>query len=194
MTRPLKDRRERRHPFVRFLFMDFSVFLRRFILKREGARLARGPIPTPPVPVAQAKAQQGQAKEPGRPLFTTGIERIDQDHQQLTATIRKLQKALHDGSSNEVVLETLDFLVRYSEDHFTLEEAYMKHIDFPGLPAHRESHGKVRATILKLHERIASGDTTVALELSSMLFKYLSDHIMGEDSAYVEHARTRKSM
>lgn len=173
--------------------MDFSDFLRRFILKRQGAKLARGPIPAPPVPVARAKPKQDQAEEHGSPLFITGIERIDQDHHQLTATIRQLQKSLHDGSSQEVVIETLDFLVRYSEDHFTLEEAYMKHIDFPGLPGHRASHGKVRATILKLRERISSGDSTVALELSAMLFTYLSDHIMGEDSAYVEHARTRKS-
>jgi hemerythrin-like metal-binding protein len=178
MSHPTERRRHRR---FRLLFIDIKDFVRRFILKRHATHLVAGPRPDVHSP------RSGSGLDPS---LATGIEQIDRQHQELTAAARRFQEAVQAGSGFEVLTGTMESMIRYAEDHFTLEEAYMAHIKYPHLPAHREDHARLRARISYLQQRVAGGgDLAKVLELSAQLCKYVRDHIVKEDAAYAEFAR-----
>ena len=128
------------------------------------------------------------------PSLATGIDRIDRQHRELMTALQDFQKAVQEGSGLRIVNGTVERMVRYTEDHFMLEESYMNHIKYPRLPSHREDHARLRARIRYLRQRLGEGDREKALELSNHLCQYLRDHILKEDSAYAEFARGGKTL
>jgi hemerythrin-like metal-binding protein len=183
----------RRHRRFRLLFIDVSDFVRRFILRRQAAMLVAGPRP------AAHPAPSATPAHPARPAhqgsgwdssLATGIERIDRQHQVLMASIRDFQQAVQEGSGHEALAGMVSQMSRYAEDHFTLEEAYLAHLKYPHLPAHREEHARLRARVLYLQQRLAGGGPAKVQELAAQLCKYFRDHILKEDAAYVEFARS----
>lgn len=158
--------------------MEVTEFVRFYILQRQAKKLVPGPRPAIHPPQSGLQWDLSLA---------TGIERIDREHQELMVAIQRFQKAVQEGSGLGIVNGTVKLLVRYSEDHFTLEESYMAQIKYPRLPAHREDHARLRARIRYLQQREA--DPAKALELSTQLCQYLRDHILKEDASYAEFAR-----
>lgn len=160
--------------------MDATQFVRFYILRRQGTKLVPGPRPAVHPPRSGSRWDSSLA---------TGIERIDEQHRELMVAIQHFEKAVKDGSGLRTVDATVEALVRYAEDHFTLEESYMAHIRYPRLPAHREDHARLRARIRYLQQRFGEGDSAKTLELSSQLCQYLRSHFVREDAAYAEFAR-----
>lgn len=160
--------------------MDVMQFVHSYTLRREARRLVPGPRPAVHPP------QTGPLWDAS---LATGIERIDRQHQQLMAALQRFEEAVQEGSALEIVNATVRQLVRYTEEHFTLEESYMAHIKYPRLPAHREDHARLKNRIQYLRQRTGSADPAKALELSKQVCRYLRDHIRKEDASYVEFAR-----
>lgn len=123
------------------------------------------------------------------PRYETGIPEIDAQHRNLVELIRRLQAALEEGLPQATALELSGFLLRYVEEHFRDEEAFMERIHFPGLPDHRLLHERLRARAVKIAERISTGEAGSAEELSLLLFEWLRDHILHDDFSYAAHAR-----
>jgi hemerythrin-like metal-binding protein len=174
-------RPEGKHRHFGFLFMDVTQFVRSYILRRQARRLVPGSRPAVHPP------QIGPLWDAS---LATGIERIDRQHQLLMAAIQRFEEAVQEGSALEIVNGTVKQLVRYAEEHFTLEESYMAHIKYPRLPAHREGHARLRNRIQYLQQRTGGQDPAKALELSRQVCQYLRDHIGKEDAAYAEFARS----
>jgi hemerythrin-like metal-binding protein len=126
------------------------------------------------------------------PKYATGIPAIDEQHKSLINAIHALQVAIEEGRAQAETLELMEFLERYVDEHFALEEAYMEHISFPELPAHREVHDRLRIRVQALHSRLSRGDAGVTMELPMLLFEWLRDHILHDDFSYVHHARERR--
>jgi hemerythrin-like metal-binding protein len=123
------------------------------------------------------------------PRYATGIAAIDYQHKTLVEHIGKLQQALEAERIQEEAAGLMEFLVRYVDEHFTLEEAYMEHIGYPGLAEHRDLHGRLRIRVQALADKVARGAPGTGMELSLLLFGWLRDHILHDDFMYVEHAR-----
>jgi hemerythrin-like metal-binding protein len=130
--------------------------------------------------------------ETPQPPFLSGVDRIDRQHVALLGAIHELRGAMRTPGGEEALPGIMATLATYVEEHFAYEEAYMRHIGFPGLAEHFKEHAYFRAQVHQLNQRVAVGDTTVALELSSVLFKWFKNHLLQEDILYVEHARRRK--
>jgi hemerythrin-like metal-binding protein len=126
------------------------------------------------------------------PKYATGIPAIDNQHKSLVEAIHALQLAIEEGRAQAETMELMQFLLRYVDEHFSLEEAYMEHLAFPDLPAHRDLHDRLRTRVKALHDRLARGDAGVTMELPLLLFEWLRDHILHDDFSYVNHARDRK--
>jgi len=126
------------------------------------------------------------------PRFATGIPAIDVQHRNLVEVIHKLQLALETGQPHKETMEIMQFLLGYVDEHFTLEEAYMEHIGYPGLPQHRKLHEQLRIQVNALHDRLSNDEPGSAMELSLLLFHWLRDHILHDDFSYVFHAQERK--
>ena len=128
------------------------------------------------------------------PKYATGIPAIDAQHKNLVEVIHKLQQALEKGHPHAETMEIMQFLLRYVEEHFILEEAYMEYISYPGLHQHRKLHEQLRMQVIALNDRLAKNEPGSAIELSLLLFHWLTEHILHDDNSYVAHAKARRKL
>ena len=70
----------------------------------------------------------------------TGNELIDQQHQELIDRVNKLLESCYMGTEKRTAIQTLNFLLDYTEFHFKAEEKLQEDAGYPGLEAHREQH------------------------------------------------------
>jgi hemerythrin len=176
---------ERRRPRrFRIVHISLEAFVKRFILRQKGASLpATGE--DHPVPASLSSSEKSIP-------WKCGVTPLDEQYELLFKAIRKFQGALKSGAQPSVIQASLNSLACQVEGHLALEEAYLEHIGFPGLAAHRPGHKAFRHQLQAFHDRLAEGDTTAGLELSQVLFAWLRVHVMKEDSVWSEFARSRR--
>ena len=118
-------------------------------------------------------------------LASIGHEEIDRQHGELFRAIRRLQHVLQQDEGYDEVESLLLFLRHYVEDHFTLEEHYMKAYSFPQSLKHHQDHTRFVKVIHSLESR--SIDTPerahVADEALRILYRWLQQHIARMDTA-----------
>ena len=77
-----------------------------------------------------------------------------------------------------------DILVQlklYAEHHFTLEEAYMQMLGFPGTEEHIRAHDRFREELEAMLETDPSMHESLQISLSDFLYKWLKLHVLGID-------------
>ena len=117
-------------------------------------------------------------------------KKLDDQHKQLLEQVNSLLEALAGGKSNLIVIEqTLGFLDRYIEEHFTDEERYMEEHQYPRLEEHRALHSKFIEHYKQMKEQIytfASVDEML-IDLEVHLGRWWIDHIGGADKDYAAY-------
>ena len=66
----------------------------------------------------------------------TGNSLIDTQHQELIARVNKLTDSLENGKKKNVAIQTLAFLMDYTEFHFAAEERLQEEAAYPEIEAH----------------------------------------------------------
>lgn len=124
------------------------------------------------------------------PLFTWNssysvkVERFDEDHQQLFDIINELHEGMKAGRSKDVMHDVLTKLLRYTERHFTAEEAVMKDLGYAQLPAHIEQHRKFTGKIKDVADQYKAGAVGLSVDVLDFLTKWLAQHIVAIDKQY----------
>ncbi|HOQ06158.1 MAG TPA: bacteriohemerythrin, partial [Anaerohalosphaeraceae bacterium] len=116
--------------------------------------------------------------------FSVGIPEMDRQHQRLVDLINQFYDALQLGRSKEIIQQTLRELVGYVNTHFSEEEALMRQIGYPALPAHQTKHQRLVAHVQKLFEDFQAGRPVNSLNLAEFLKNWLVTHIQKEDKQY----------
>ena len=116
--------------------------------------------------------------------FETGIPVIDAQHKALFQAINHLAESVREGTSASRIKESLDFLVQYTLEHFQTEEAYMRDMAYPELPAHQEEHRQLMGKAQDLQAKLAGGRPVTA-NVSIFLADWLKHHINEVDMGYV---------
>lgn len=98
----------------------------------------------------------------------------DKQHQVLFELIDKINKS-------EVNASVFRQLFEYAENHFVLEEEYMKQLDYPGMDEHVRAHDKFRSELDCMMQEFTSYDERFRQALSEFLSKWLKGHIFGLD-------------
>lgn len=122
--------------------------------------------------------------------FETGLGMIDAQHRALFEAVNRLAEAYQSGEAHARVQESLEFLVRYTWEHFQDEEQVMRESGFPGLSAHSEEHSRLLQEVHKLQAQQAAG-RLVTMELTIFLADWLSRHIESTDMQYVDFLRNK---
>jgi hemerythrin len=183
MPEAFHERRQRR-PF-RIIYITVDAFLQRFILRGEGAPIVPPSLEHRPIQAAAPSSEKTNQ-------WKCGVARLDEQYEALFKVIRQFQGALKSGAEVGVMEEALASLGGHVEGHLALEEAYLEHIGFPGLPEHRQGHQTFQQQIHAYHCRIGDGDQGAGLELSQLLFAWMKVHVMKEDSVWSEFAKSRR--
>jgi hemerythrin len=87
--------------------------------------------------------------------FETGIGIIDTQHKALFAAVNKLADSFKSGTSKTEVKACLDFLVKYTVDHFSTEEKIMRDMGYPKLTSHVVEHTQLVEKAKDLQTKLA---------------------------------------
>lgn len=115
----------------------------------------------------------------------TGIEIIDAQHREIT---RHVNTVYHAVCLKERALEEASMRELFAciEEHLQFEEELLDAAGYPGLNAHRRSHGKFRQRLHRYFATFIDGND-VSLALLADLRMWLTTHIRYDDTAYASH-------
>ena len=115
--------------------------------------------------------------------LSVGVGLIDEQHKMLIDHLSNLAKAMESGMGQAKIVETLDFLIKYTDFHFGTEEKHMANHDYPGIADHQAKHAEYKKTLADLDRDFTEEGATaeVAVSLDTLLVNWLVDHIKGTD-------------
>jgi hemerythrin len=119
-----------------------------------------------------------------RGAYNTNIREMDKDHQALFQTANRLYEEISSGRNKFVLSETLDFLIRYTEEHFSNEEKLMEDYDFPGYESHIKQHERLIFEVQELKDKFLAGEIQMDMRIINFLKDWIINHILTEDRQY----------
>ena len=82
----------------------------------------------------------------------TGNELIDGQHKELIDRVNRLVESCTSGKEKNVAVQTLDFLMDYTELHFAAEEKLQEEAGYPELEGHKAQHAQFKKAVDELRE------------------------------------------
>ncbi len=120
-----------------------------------------------------------------RDAYATGHAAIDGQHRELFHRAGDLYLAMQSGDGQAKAKELLDHLTAYVQTHFHDEEAIMAKAGYTDLPAHQRLHQDLVRQVMELYASIKRGEPLKTLDVSAFLSRWLSEHILKHDHAYI---------
>ncbi len=118
----------------------------------------------------------------------TGIDSIDRQHMELFARMQQLYDSYVEGKNVQTVIETMQYLKVYVDEHFATEEEYMKKHNYPNaqrhIVAHRNFINDFSELEKELNENGYSNDFN--LDFSVKVIDWMKNHVMMEDTLLAE--------
>jgi hemerythrin-like metal-binding protein len=119
-----------------------------------------------------------------KPRYSVKVRSCDAEHVKLFALINDLHEAMQSGKGAQVIQRVIGELERYTQTHFSAEEALMAKASYPALAAHRVEHQKFVEAVVKFRKQGISGQSIAVL---TFLNDWLVNHIMRTDQQYSAH-------
>lgn len=116
--------------------------------------------------------------------LSVGIKEIDDQHKDWLNIVNELHENINTGKSKETLRNTIDKLVKYSEDHFNTEERYMFRYQYPGYENHKKEHLDFTGKIIEFRDNFNLSTLISSLEVMDFLKKWLMHHILETDLKY----------
>ena len=115
--------------------------------------------------------------------LTIGVEVIDDQHKTLIEHLNKVSVALESNQGEKEVANTLDFLIKYTDYHFSKEEEYMEKYNYPGLAEQKEKHEIYKQLLNKMEQEFIEDGASkmLASSIDTLLMNWLTKHIEGID-------------
>lgn len=119
--------------------------------------------------------------------FGLGIDKIDDEHQQIIAAMNDLHRAYEAKAPRARLAEAIERLKKVTVVHFKDEEAYMEKIGYPDLRKHRHMHQHL---LDRLETFVTAFRASGVLTEDFFMFlkMWLKSHICGIDTQYAKHA------
>ena len=118
--------------------------------------------------------------------LSVGIELIDGQHKMLIKHLNDLSQSLESGQGPTKVATTLNFLIDYTNFHFTAEEKHMAANGYPELENHKKMHEGFKTTLANLEKDLVEEGATQSLadSIDTLLVKWLFEHIRTIDVTF----------
>lgn len=115
--------------------------------------------------------------------LSVGVELIDEQHKMLIQKLKDLSDALKERKEYNKIIQTLDFMIDYTDFHFTAEENLMAKHDYPGLEDQKKQHEEFKQTLNHILEDFKEEGPTksLATSINTFLLNWLIGHIKGTD-------------
>ena len=80
--------------------------------------------------------------------------------------------------------DTLNFLIRYTAEHFSEEEKLLEDYDFPDYAVHIKHHARLIREVQDLKGKYAAGEMRMDMSIINFLKDWIINHILTEDRKY----------
>ena len=126
--------------------------------------------------------------------LSVGVDVIDTQHKELFASTEALLKAVEQGEGFGEVTKVVAFLEEYVENHFQMEEMYMKRYSYPDYPRHKIEHTTFISDFYDLRQDLDSDGVTpeLTVRLADRVGDWLVNHIGLMDKALGAFLRERR--
>lgn len=126
--------------------------------------------------------------------LSVGVGIIDTQHKELFATADALLGAVDRGEGHGEVTKVITFLEEYVENHFQMEEMYMKRYSYPDYPQHKMEHTAFIGDFYDLRQELDNDGVTpdLTVRLANRVGDWLVNHIGRMDKALGAFLRGRK--
>ena len=127
--------------------------------------------------------------------LSIGVKLIDEQHRMLIQRLSDLSKAIEMNQGEVKIAKTLDFMVDYTDFHFSAEEKHMAEQNYPGLEYQKQQHAEFKDHLKRLVEDFEEEGPTKALSASINVFllNWLIKHIKGVDHKFGEFLNEKGS-
>ena len=108
--------------------------------------------------------------------------------------MRKTSDVIWQDTQHQVLFDLLDQIAEqdsslailhqlksYAENHFSLEEAYMLQLEYPGYGEHLSAHDKFREQLMVMLNNTDQHDSNSRQIISTFLTEWLKRHVFGID-------------
>jgi len=114
--------------------------------------------------------------------YSVGFTAIDNQHKELVIMINDLFQGCKRGSTFAFVIfiATVKKAIDYAQNHFHLEEEYMKQANYPYLSAHKKQHEEFVAEVARIFREVETKQSE-PVELARYLKHWLLNHIAISD-------------
>lgn len=122
--------------------------------------------------------------------LVTQNELIDSQHKELITRIKQFVDSCGESSDKVKAIKMLDYLVEYTEFHFSAEEKLQEEVSYPGLEEHRKKHEEFKNTLRTLEEFLeeSEGPTEAFVEqIQKTVVNWLFNHIKAFDRSVAEY-------
>jgi len=111
--------------------------------------------------------------------YSTGVERIDNQHKMLFRMSEDFRTSLDDGLGDRIYDGLLKSLDMYARSHFRLEENCMASCECPAAKENSGAHRRFMETLREFQDRYSADGFAPgeARELVDYIDRWLSDHI-----------------
>jgi hemerythrin-like metal-binding protein len=116
--------------------------------------------------------------------YSVGVQAIDGQHKVLFDIVNELHGAMLKGQAQTLTGPLLRKLAKYTQEHFTAEEAAMASAMYPGLADHKIKHRDLIKQVDDYIARFDKGEVTLNLHLLNFLRDWLATHIQKTDKEY----------
>lgn len=116
--------------------------------------------------------------------YSVGIEKFDNEHKKLIELINKLNDAMKNGRSREVLNDIISSLIKYAQTHFKSEEDFFKSSAYPEAQAHSNFHKAFVLKVTDFEKRFKLNQVGLGVDVMNFLKDWLINHIQKEDKKY----------
>jgi len=117
-----------------------------------------------------------------KPEYNLGIPIIDEQHRGIVTTINTLYFQMQHKHGESILKPVIAMINEYARLHFSLEEEFLKQINYPDFDNHCELHRSLLADQARVaNESLVSHDP---LKLMNFLKQWWIEHICEKDKAF----------
>jgi hemerythrin len=120
--------------------------------------------------------------------LSVDIELIDQQHKEWIKHFNRVVESIESQEGASQIVKTLNFLIDYSEIHFSTEEKNMQANKYPGIQEHKNKHDELRCTLNNLiSEFHEEGPTNLLIEsMEALMNNWFAEHINETDKKFID--------
>lgn len=117
--------------------------------------------------------------------YITGIEEIDQQHQEIFRKSNAIFTAMKLGQSTAVLVPMMRIMRDYLQEHYNTEQFFMEKYCYPGFQEHSEMHDAFLEQLTEWVNMNTAGKSIVSgPEIQKRLSSAMLTHISIEDARF----------